>query len=363
MTNHISRKLVVLFLICSVPITTLLIGAASAFADDPVPTTYLNVSITANPPAGSTVSPDSEIEYTLNYVNNGTATETNVQIWDKLPANVTFISASSGGFLSGPYVKWTSLGDLASNAGGSVTFKVKVNAGTPDGTTISNQAGIFADGTPKFHSDPITHVTPKVVLTIEKSSEPPSGSTVDEASTITYTLTYRNTGTKVAANVVITDALPANTSFLEASSSGTFNNNVVTWNLGDVAAGFSGTVTFKVKVNTGLADGTVITNQATIDSNETDPVNSNIVTHNLRKTTITTQGSPSTPVTTSGNTNKTTTGSKSSSPTPQSTDQDSTFPRTDTETSPWPLFIYLAVMATSLLFLVFKRKTSSKNIS
>jgi len=363
MNNRISKKLVIFVLVCSMFIIALLTGPAAVSAmEDP----YLAISKSANPAAGTTVRPGDLIEYTLKYANNGTRTETSIQIWDPLPANTSFISASNGGALSGGFVKWMSLGDLEGGKIDFVKFTVKVNPGTPEGTIISNKAGIFGDGTPRFHADPITHTVQGVIeLSIEKSADPVSGSTVQEASTITYTLTYKNSGNKTATNVVITDSLPANTSFLEASNSGTFNNNVITWNLGDIAAGGSSSVTFKVNVNTGLANSTVIANQGTIDSNETDPLNSNIVTHNVSKTTVTTEGSPSTPVATTtnttaeSNTKKTATGIASKSSTnSQNTDPGSTFPRTDFEFSPWPFFIYLAVMAASLLFLLLKRRAS-----
>ena len=57
---------------------------------------------------------------------------------------------------------------------------------------------------------------------------------------LTYTLTVDNAGPSTAANVVVTDELPADVDFVSAVASvGTFTavNGTVTWNLGNVAPG------------------------------------------------------------------------------------------------------------------------------
>lgn len=55
--------------------------------------------------------------------------------------------------------------------------------------------------------------------------------------TITYMLSYRNYGSKDAENVVITENLPEDFQFVEASDGGVYNSNTITWNL-DKVAGF-----------------------------------------------------------------------------------------------------------------------------
>src|SRR5204863_2795909 len=69
-------------------------------------------------------------------------------------------------------------------------------------------------------------------------------------------------------------ALPMlNTTFVSATGGGALSGGVVTWSIGTLAAGGSGSVQVVVRVNSPLANGTVITNGTfNIDSTETAPV-------------------------------------------------------------------------------------------
>ncbi|MGE5344563.1 MAG: DUF11 domain-containing protein, partial [Acidithiobacillales bacterium] len=76
--------------------------------------------------------------------------------------------------------------------------------------------------------------------------------TASIGSDITYTITYGNTGGSAATSVVITDPVPAGTTFVSATGGGTFAAGVVTWNIGTVAAGATGlTVQFTVHIDSG----------------------------------------------------------------------------------------------------------------
>ncbi|MFN2632303.1 MAG: CARDB domain-containing protein, partial [Thermoanaerobaculia bacterium] len=81
-------------------------------------------------------------------------------------------------------------------------------------------------------------------LTISKSAP----ASVISGQTLTYTLTYRNSGSGGASGVVIQDAIPAGTTFVSASGGGNAAGGVVTWTLGTVNAGGTGTVSFTVTV-------------------------------------------------------------------------------------------------------------------
>src|SRR5206468_281437 len=86
-------------------------------------------------------------------------------------------------------------------------------------------------------------------------------------------LSYSNTGNANATGVVLTDTVPANTTFVSSTSGGTLASGVVTWSPGNLAAGASGSVQMVVRVASPLANGTSITNSTySIDSNETSPV-------------------------------------------------------------------------------------------
>ncbi|MFH1366444.1 MAG: SdrD B-like domain-containing protein [Patescibacteria group bacterium] len=91
---------------------------------------------------------------------------------------------------------------------------------------------------------------------------------------ITYTMTWSVAGNTKVTNLTLTDPLPANTLFSSVANGGVYDDTTktVTWNLGEKNPGDSGTVTYVVKALANLHNGTIITNIATLDSSETEPV-------------------------------------------------------------------------------------------
>ncbi len=74
----------------------------------------------------------------------------------------------------------------------------------------------------------VTPVAPSADLVITKSQ--PSPAVVNSGGNVTYTVTVTNNGPNAAQNVVITDTLPAGSTFVGASNGGTQAAGVVTWN-------------------------------------------------------------------------------------------------------------------------------------
>jgi uncharacterized repeat protein (TIGR01451 family) len=92
---------------------------------------------------------------------------------------------------------------------------------------------------------------------------------VNPGGVLTYTLTYTNvTGPSTAHNVVVTDLLAADVTFegMVSGASPSENGSLLTWGLGSLDPGASGALQFTVTVGSGVADGTVLTNQAGISS-------------------------------------------------------------------------------------------------
>jgi len=95
---------------------------------------------------------------------------------------------------------------------------------------------------------------------------------------ITYSLTVYNAGPDDAVNVVLSDALPAHTSFVDASTntgSVSFDGTVLTVNVGTLAFDATATATLIVRVDQDTPRGTNISNTVSGTSDTPDPETSN----------------------------------------------------------------------------------------
>ena len=254
--------------------------SGSAGSEDTEP---LDVCPLTGPPAALNLSKTDDVDgcvdvgdtitYTICYDNlaNSVAMH-DVVIIDTLPSGVIFDSASHGGTHTAGVATWA-IGNLAAGAMGCVTLNVTVNAGT-GGTTLENCATIKSDETEPTTACEDTVVctagpTPPAPLNLSKTDD--VDGCVDVGDTITYTICYDNLANSVAVhNVVITDTLPSGVTFDSASHGGTHAAGVVTWTIGNLAAGATGCVTLNVTVDAGT-EGQPLTNCATIESDETEP--------------------------------------------------------------------------------------------
>ena len=106
-----------------------------------------------------------------------------------------------------------------------------------------------------------------------------SSSTPKPGDKLTYTITVTNNGPQIASNVVVTDNLPAELTFLSCSSTGggicggTGNTRIVTFLL--MALNGTGTITFEATVIPSVTNGTKIENIATVTSSVDDVISSN----------------------------------------------------------------------------------------
>jgi uncharacterized repeat protein (TIGR01451 family) len=145
-------------------------------------------------------------------------------------------------------------------------FAAWASATAPSGIPPSGSIDIFFAVEPPFSSD----------LSITKTDSPDP---VTTGNNLTYTVTVTNNGPDIANTVTVTDKLPAETTFVSCSSTGggvcggSDNNRTVTFP--SLASGESETITFVSTVNCSVADGTVISNTATVSSVTPDPDLSN----------------------------------------------------------------------------------------
>ena len=217
----------------------------------------------------STIYPGENITYTIQYANTGNAVATQVRITDQLPTGTTFVSATNGGVENQRTVAWT-IGHLAPGDTGNVQFTVKADFGLIDGTVISNIAHISSqEGVDALSNqvDVVVIIKPVEVPSLELKKSA-SGSTIYPGENITYTIQYANTGNIATTQVRITDQLPTGTTFVSATDGGVEDQGIVTWTIESLAPGDTGSVQFTIKADSGLADGTVISNIAYISSQE-----------------------------------------------------------------------------------------------
>ena len=146
----------------------------------------------------------------------------NVVVRDTIPAGASFVRSEPAATVEGNQLVWN-IGNM--DAGQSIKAKVVLKA-DKEGTLV-NCATVSSD--PRVCAATIVG---KPVITIDKTG--PETATLGQD--VTYNFVVKNTGSAVAKNVVVTDAVPEGLA-----------GQPVTLNVGDIAPGQSktGTATFK----------------------------------------------------------------------------------------------------------------------
>ncbi len=227
----------------------------------------LKATKSAVPISGSNVVSGQTITYTIAYSNNGTASAPaiNTVITDTVDSNLTNIIPLNGGVLSGNTIKWT-VGNVGIGATGTVSFTAKVVSPLAN-ATILNKAHLSHDrDLAGFDTNVTLHHVGPPNLTLKKAVDKTAASPGDN---LLYTLTYANIGDGDTTGVVITDKLPAKTTFVSATGGGIYasSTNTVSWSIGTLLHGASGSVTFTVKLDSVFPNGTTtVTNFGEIKS-------------------------------------------------------------------------------------------------
>jgi uncharacterized repeat protein (TIGR01451 family) len=133
------------------------------------------------------------------------------------------------------------------------------------GGTYSCHVSFLINGVPAGpdFDESITITVPSPDLSLVKNG--PAATT--EGNNVTYTLVATNNGPTTATGVTVSDAVPANSTFVSASPGCALAAGVVTCTAGTLASGAS--QAFSVTVQAG--SGGSIVNTATVGGNQTDP--------------------------------------------------------------------------------------------
>ncbi len=222
------------------------------------------------------------ITYALSVRNTGTVfSATNVILTDTLPAGMGYVSDTSGftPTIAGQAIRWD-VGSL--NAGAAITFSLVVS---PAG------AGAYTNTLTATTADTESRLTNNIALAATLVTTPTDLSinkigpvNYTPGSLVVYTITLSNASTVLAENVTISDALPANTSYVSDTSGlgSVAAGSTLTWSVGSMAPGSA--LTFTLTVSVSAAWRGPVTNEARTASSTADlnPIN------NASSTTATT---------------------------------------------------------------------------
>jgi uncharacterized repeat protein (TIGR01451 family) len=223
-----------------------------------------------------------QVTYEISYVNTGAASGVVAPFDNYDEAHFDPTSVTDGGVDNGSSITWTGIvvppktngvnGTKSVFYTGTVIGTYSGTSGTPPCTT--GQYPVINTVTITGETD--THtlcVENGAILTITKTACP---STVVPGGVLTYTITVGNTGNAPATGVVITDTIPPGTSVVDAGGASQ-SGSTLTWSGLSVANGSSVSKTVKVLVD--APSGSALTNVATADADNAEPVSTgNVVT-------------------------------------------------------------------------------------
>ncbi|MEO6950740.1 MAG: Ig-like domain-containing protein [Polyangia bacterium] len=215
--------------------------------------------------------------YTFAVVNNGPASAPSLQIVDVLPAGITFVSATGGGFTcTGTSTITCSHGALLATASSSVTLTVTAPplSSTTDslnsGTVSLTSSGVVDSSSANDTASGTTTITP-VDLSMTKADlfDP-----VTTGGALSYTLTVQNPSNVIAHSVEVDDVLPVGTTFVSATGSGwtcglDTPGTTIVCTRPTIAAVATRTISVALSAPT---SATTVTNTATVKATATDPL-------------------------------------------------------------------------------------------
>ena len=263
------------------------------------------VSLINDADSSGTVTPGDTLEYTVTLQNND-GDLTGVYFVDDLPSEVTYVAGSLTSTMgtvddSNPAQMVVNIGDMASNASATITFRVTVNSGVADGTVVSNQGYVESDQTIREYTDEdgidSNGDQPTDVVVggqnsqyalyvwkfVELLSDNDGSSSITAGDTMRYYFVFYNDGNQPLTGVTLNDTIPAGLTIVggsEYTSSGTIsvNGNNVSVSGMSIAVDDNEYAYVDVTINSPLYDSDgdlsseTFVNQGTANSNETDSV-------------------------------------------------------------------------------------------
>jgi uncharacterized repeat protein (TIGR01451 family) len=225
--------------------------------------------------------------YSVVVLNLGPLPATNVVITDVIQGGATFggvVATSGGATLSSSTSTAVTFTVSALPVGGLAVVVYSIIA--PPTGTITNTVTVAAtefDPQPANNTATVTTpVVPVANLSISKAPSFPTAiaSTITPSAQLTYTILVTNNGPSPAANVVVTDVLPAGLTFVSATGSGWSCSNsgqTVTCTVSSLSMGAAPAI--QIVASAPVTPGLVLTNTAVVNAATfpNTPVTSNSV--------------------------------------------------------------------------------------
>jgi uncharacterized repeat protein (TIGR01451 family) len=202
---------------------------------------------TSRPPLGATVI------YTVELTNRGPSLATGVQVTDKLPAGLTYLSHSTVPPTTAydPFTGIWNVGQIDVGSVYTLTVQARMDGIGPftNVAEVSDSDQFDPDSTPGNNSQEddwgtATVSSPAADLSVSKRSSEPRPNAAGE---VTYTVGVHNAGPDAATGVVVAEQLPVSSTLLASSTSkGTYAGG--SWSVGSLAVGETALLTLTIRV-------------------------------------------------------------------------------------------------------------------
>lgn len=214
-------------------------------------------------PVSGLVGVNDTVRFSITITNTGATTLATIPLTDTFDADkLDFVSATvAPSSVTAGQLVWTNVGPLASGATTTILVDFKALASTDDQNGKQTINRIDVSGTDGFGTDVTTTQSTASVaigapdLVVTKTDGVTSVTTDD---LVIYTIQVTNTGTYTATGVIISETLPANTSFNAGASTAGWSpagGGVYTFAVGTLGIGNSISVDFAVVVNSTVPAG------------------------------------------------------------------------------------------------------------
>jgi uncharacterized repeat protein (TIGR01451 family) len=196
------------------------------------------------------VRPGEWITYSIAYGNTGLVTATQGVLTETVPEYTNYVG---GGWTCGGDVCTLELSDLPPGTGGVVDFVVEVETLPPERMVVNTVRIGSAEGDLNPDDNISSDDTPicEVCLEVSKDDNLPCAFPGDE---IRYTMVYTNSCEQPLSGVVLTETLPANTSYLTTPGWQSLGGDQYVYEVGSLSPYMTGTVEFAVVVDDPLPE-------------------------------------------------------------------------------------------------------------